>query len=155
MRPGTSEIDTDCIVSLSLKLRRTRMPSLPDNGMVHLSSPYSVPDTLKRLESLLQAKNLTVFARVDHSGEAEKVGLTMRPTQLIIFGSPKGGTPMMVASPTLAIDLPLKALAWEDADGKVWLSYNSPDYLKHRHQVSDDLIKNIAGIGAILEQAVK
>jgi uncharacterized protein (DUF302 family) len=131
------------------------MPSLPDNGMVHLSSPYSVPDTLKRLESLLQAKNLTVFARVDHSGEAEKVGLTMRPTQLIIFGSPKGGTPMMVASPTLAIDLPLKALAWEDADGKVWLSYNSPDYLKHRHQVSDDLIKNIAGIGAILEQAVK
>ncbi len=131
------------------------MPALPDNGMVHLSSLYSVPDTLKRLESLLQAKNLTVFARVDHSGEAEKVGLTMRPTQLIIFGSPKGGTPMMAASPTLAIDLPLKALAWEDADGKVWLSYNSPDYLKHRHQIPDDLIKNIAGVGAILEQAVK
>ncbi|MFZ0038701.1 MAG: DUF302 domain-containing protein [Candidatus Acidiferrales bacterium] len=131
------------------------MPALPDNGMVHLSSLYSVPDTLKRLESLLQAKNLTVFARVDHSGEAEKVGLTMRPTQLIIFGSPKGGTPMMAASPTLAIDLPLKALAWEDADGKVWLSYNSPDYLKNRHQIPDDLIKNIAGVGAILEQAVK
>ncbi len=131
------------------------MPALPDNGMVHLSSPYSVPETLKRLESLLQAKNLTVFARVDHSGEAEKVGLKMRPTQLIIFGSPKGGTPLMVASPTLAIDLPLKALAWEDADGKVWLSYNSPDYLKHRHQIPDGLIKNIAGVGAILEQAVK
>ena len=131
------------------------MPSLPDNGMVHLSSRYSVPDTLKRLESLLRTKNLTVFARVDHSGEAEKVGLKMRPTQLIIFGSPKGGTPLMVASPTIAIDLPLKALVWQDTGGKVWLSYNSPDYLKQRHQIPDDLIKNIAGIGAVLEEVVK
>lgn len=131
------------------------MSSLPDNGMVHLRSPYSVPETLKRLESLLQAKNLTVFARVDHSGEAEKVGLTMHPTQLILFGSPKAGTPLMVASPTLAIDLPLKALAWQDADGQVWLSYNSADYLKQRHGFPDDLVKNIAGAGALLEKAVE
>ncbi|HXJ93404.1 MAG TPA: DUF302 domain-containing protein [Terriglobia bacterium] len=131
------------------------MASLPDNGMVHLRSPYSVPETLKRLESLLQAKNLAVFARVDHSGEAERAGLAMRPTQLLLFGSPKAGTPLMVASPTLAIDLPLKALAWQDTDGQVWLSYNSPDYLKQRHGFPDDLVKNIAGAGALLEKAVE
>jgi uncharacterized protein (DUF302 family) len=130
------------------------MASVPDNGLVHLRSPYSVPETLKRLESALQAKNLTVFARIDHSGEAEKAGLSMRPTQLIIFGSPRGGTPLMVASPTLAIDLPLKALAWQDADGTVWLSYNSPEYLRQRHNVPSDLIVNIAGIGAMLENAL-
>jgi uncharacterized protein (DUF302 family) len=130
------------------------MVSLPDNGLIHIRSPYSVQETLKRLESTLQAKSLTVFARIDHSGEAQKIGLQMPPTQLVIFGSPKAGTPLMVASPTLAIDLPLKALAWEDADGQVWLSYNSPDYLKRRHEIPDELVKNIAGVGAVLEQAV-
>jgi uncharacterized protein (DUF302 family) len=131
------------------------MASFPDNGLVHVKSPYPVPETLKRLESVLHARNLTVFARIDHSGEAEKVGLTMRLTQLIIFGSPKAGTPLMVASPTLAIDLPLKALAWEDAEGQVWLSYNDPDYLKQRHGIPDELVKNIAGVGAVLEKAVE
>jgi uncharacterized protein (DUF302 family) len=131
------------------------MAPLPDNGLVHVRSPYSVRETLTRLESALQAKNLTVFARVDHSGEAENIGLQMRPTQLVIFGSPKAGTPLMVASPTLAIDLPLKALAWEDADGQVWLSYNSPNYLKRRHEIPDELVKNIAGAGAVLEKAVE
>ena len=130
------------------------MASLPDNGMVHLSSPYSVPETLKRLNSVLQSHGLTIFARVDHSGEAEKVGLKMHPTQLIIFGSPKSGTPLMVASPTLAIDLPLKALVWEDAGGKVWLSYNSPEFLQQRHNVPADLLKNIAGAGALLQNVV-
>jgi uncharacterized protein (DUF302 family) len=131
------------------------MAPLADNGMVHLRSLYSVTETLKRLEAVLRARNLTVFASVDHSGEAGKVGLKMRPTQLIIFGSPKGGTPLMVAAPTLAIDLPLKALAWEDAEGKVWLSYNSPEYLKQRHNIPDELLKNIAGAGMALEEAVK
>jgi len=107
------------------------------------------------LESVLQSHNLTVFARVNHSGEAQKVGLTMRPTQLLIFGSPKAGTPLMVARPSIAIDLPLKALAWEDADGKVWLSYNSPQYLKERHGLPEDLWKNIAGIGPLIHQAVE
>jgi uncharacterized protein (DUF302 family) len=126
-----------------------------NNGMVHLSSPYSVPETLLRLESVLKAKGLAIFCRVDHSGEAEKAGLKMNPTQLIIFGSPKAGTPLMVASPTLAIDLPLKAFVWEDADGKVWVSYNSPEYLKARHNIPDELVKNIAGIGPLLENVVK
>ncbi len=131
------------------------MTSLKDNGIVHLSSRYSVPDTLTRLESLLEARGLAVFGRVDHSGEAERVGLKMRPTRLIIFGSPKAGTPLMVASPTLAIDLPLKALIWEDAEGKVWLSYNSPEYLQQRHDVPGELVKNITGIGALLQKAVE
>ena len=131
------------------------MASLPENGLVHLRSPYSVAETLQRLESVLKARNLTVFARVDHSGEAEKVGLKMRPAQLVVFGSPKVGTPLMVASPTLAIDLPLKALVWEDTDGKVWLSYNGPEYLQRRHAIPDELVKNISGIGALLEMAVK
>ena len=123
--------------------------------MIHLTSPYSVPETLRRLESLLQAHGLAIFARIDHSGEAEKAGLKMRPTQLLIFGSPKQGTPLMVASPTLAIDLPLKALAWEDASGKVWLSYNTPEYLKQRHNIPDDLLKNISGVGALLQKALE
>jgi len=127
----------------------------PSWGMIHLRSRYSVQETLQRLESLLRAHGMTVFCRVDHSGEAEKVGLKMRPTQLLIFGSPKGGTPLMLASPTLAIDLPLKALAWEDGRGAVWLSYNSPEYLKQRHNVPEDLMKNIAGAGALLQQAAE
>jgi uncharacterized protein (DUF302 family) len=131
------------------------MSPTSDNGLRHLSSPYSVPETLKRIESILQEKGLTIFCRVDHSGEAEKVGLKMHPTQLILFGNPKGGTPVMVASPTIAIDLPLKALIWEDADGKVWVSYNSPEYLQQRHSVTADLTKNISGAGPLLLLAVK
>jgi len=131
------------------------MAALPDNGMVHLASPRSVPETLLRLEMILKERGVTVFSRVDHSGEAEKVGLKLHPTQLLIFGSPKGGTPVMVAAPTVAIDLPLKALAWEDADGRVWLSYNSAEYLKTRHNIPDALVKNLAAVTPLLEAAVK
>jgi uncharacterized protein (DUF302 family) len=126
-----------------------------ENGMIHLTSPYSVPETLRRLESLLQARGLAIFARIDHSGEAEKAGLKMRPTELLIFGSPKQGTPLMVASPTLAIDLPLKALAWEDASGKVWLSYNTPEYLRQRHNIPNELLTNISGVSALLQKALE
>ncbi len=131
------------------------MPAFPDNGIVHLSSPYPYPETLKRLDSLLQERGLTVFARIDHSGEAEKVGMKMCPTQLIIFGSPKGGTPLMVASPTLAIDLPLKALVWQDSESKVWVSFNAAEYLKHRHNIPDELRENIAVIGPLLQNVVR
>ena len=133
------------------------MPSAgePDKGLVHVQSKYSVPETLQRLESVVKARGLTVFARIDFSGDAQKVGLTMRPAQLLIFGNPKAGTPLMVASPSIAIDLPLKALAWEDADGKVWLSYNKPEYLRERHGVPTELLKNISTIGALIEEAVK
>jgi len=126
-----------------------------DRGMIDLPSPYSVPETMARLESILKEKGVTVFARVDHTGEAAKVGLTMRPTQVLIFGSPKGGTPLMIAAPSVAIDLPLKALVWEDESGKVWLSYNTPEYLQLRHGFAADLLKNIAGISALLQKAVE
>jgi uncharacterized protein (DUF302 family) len=128
---------------------------MQENGVVHLSSSHTVPETVSRLESLLHAKGLKIFCRVDHSGEAEKAGLAMRPTQLIIFGSPVAGTPLMVASPTLAIDLPLKALVWEDGAGKVWVSYNSSEYLKRRHNIPDELMKNIAGVVPLLEKVVE
>ena len=117
--------------------------------------PRSVPEALKKLEEVVAAAGLKVFARVDHSGEAEKAGLKMRPTQLLIFGSPKAGTPLMLAAPSLAIDLPLKVLVWEDEEGKVWLTYNSPDYLKQRHGIPDDLVKNIAGVGVLVGKAVE
>jgi uncharacterized protein (DUF302 family) len=123
-------------------------------GIITHPSPYSVPETLDRLESLLNAKNIKVFARVDHSGEAEKVGLHMPPTQLLIFGSPKGGTPLMLASPLSAIDLPLKALAWQDTTGKVWLSYNDPQYLKDRHALPEDLLVPISNLNSLIQQAV-
>ncbi len=124
-------------------------------GIIDVASPRSVQETLKRLEAIVEARGLKVFALIDHSGEAEKAGLQMRSTQLLIFGSPKGGTPLMVAAPSLAIDLPLKALVWEDDGGKVWVSYNSPEYLKQRHGIPEDLVKNIAGVGPIIEKAVE
>jgi uncharacterized protein (DUF302 family) len=126
-----------------------------NEGVVHVSSPYPVPEAFKRLEAIVMARGLSIQARIDHSGDAAKVGLKMRPTQLLIFGNPKAGTPLMIASPTLAIDLPLKALLWEDAEGKVWISYNSPEYLKQRHNVPDALVKNISGVRAIIEEAVR
>jgi len=125
------------------------------SGVIDVSSRYSVPETLARLQAILKEKGIMVFALIDHSGEAEKAGLKMRPTQLLIFGSPKAGTPLMVASPRLAIDLPLKALAWQDEDGRVWLSYNSPEYLQQRHGFPEALVKNIAGIAGLVEQAVE
>lgn len=131
------------------------MTSPSGTGLTHLPSPYSVADTLKLLESVIASKGLTIFARIDHSGEAAKVGLTMQPTELLLFGSPKSGTPLMISSPTLAIDLPLKALVWQDVEGAVWLSYNSPEYLQQRHTIPDALIKNIAGIRSICEEAVR
>jgi len=114
-------------------------------GLVSKPSRYPVPETVNRLVTVLQSKGMTVFARIDHATEAEKAGLKMRPTQLLIFGNPKGGTSLMVAAPTAAIDLPLKALVWEDVDGKVWLAYNSPAYLKERHGIrgQDDAIQAV------------
>jgi len=125
------------------------------NGLVQVASRYSVDESVQRLESLFGQKGLQVFAVIDHSGEAAKVGLKMRPTKVVIFGSPKGGTPLMVAAPTLAIDLPLKALVSEDENGKVVVSYNSPEYLQQRHGVPEELIKNIAGAGALVAKAVE
>ena len=124
-------------------------------GLVHLSSPHSVSETLARLEGVVRSKGIPILARIDHSRDAARVGLKMNATELLIFGNAKAGTPLIVASPTLAIDLPLKALVWQDADGKVWLSYNSPEYLGERHSVPPELLRNIAVIKVLCEEAVK
>ena len=125
------------------------------NGLLQVASSYTVDETLKRLEGVLAERGVRVFTVIDHSGEAEKVGMKMRPTKVVIFGNPKGGTPVMVAAPSLAIDLPLKALVAEDEGGKVWVSYNSPEYLQQRHGVPEDLIKNIAVAGPLVAKAVE
>lgn len=128
---------------------------MPANGLIQVPSPYSVEETLKRLQSVLAQRGLQVFALIDHSGEAEKVGLKMPPTKVLIFGSPKGGTPVMLAAPSLAIDLPLKVLIAEGENGQTLVTYNSPDYLQHRHSVPEELIKNISVVGALVAKAVE
>jgi uncharacterized protein (DUF302 family) len=130
-------------------------PDQADRGLAHVESRYPVSETLERLEALVKSRGLTVFARFDFSGDAQKAGLTMHTAQLLIFGNPKAGTPLMVAAPSIAIDLPLKALAWEDGDGKVWLSYNKPEYLMERHGIPKELLKNISAIEALAEKAVE
>ncbi|HEV1286416.1 MAG TPA: DUF302 domain-containing protein [Bryobacteraceae bacterium] len=120
-------------------------------GVVSKPSGHSVEETIDRLEAILREKGIHIFARIDQRAEAEKVGLKMPAMELLIFGNPKGGTPLMITEPTLGIDLPLKALAWEDREGKVWLSYNAPEYLEERFAMD---LKAISGIGALIEQAL-
>ena len=115
-----------------------------NRGIIDKPSNHSVEQTVEKLKSILQSKGVTLFALVDHDGEAKKVGMKMRPTKLLIFGSPKAGTPLMLAKPSIAIDLPLKILVWEDRQGKVWVSYNTSDYLKERHDLPQELLQNIA-----------
>ncbi|MDF0645962.1 MAG: DUF302 domain-containing protein [Nitrospira sp.] len=125
------------------------------SNLVTKPSHYSVAETMDRIERAVTAKGMKVFARIDHGGEAKNVGLTMQPTQVLIFGNPKGGTALMTARPTAAIDLPMKALAWEDAEGKVWLSYNSPELFQERHGVPVELTSKLNSVGTLLEQAVE
>ena len=124
-----------------------------NKGIIDKPSNHSVDQTVEKLKNILQAKGITLFALVDHSGEAEKAGMKMPPTKLLIFGSPRAGTPLMLAAPSVAIDLPLKILVWQDPEGKVWLSYNSPGYLKDRHGLPPDLLQNIAVVDALVTDA--
>jgi len=122
-------------------------------GIATIPSNHSVDQTVEKLKGMLESKSITLFALVDHSGEAEKVGMKMPPTKLLIFGNPKGGTPLMLAAPAIALDLPLKILVAEDAQGKVWISYNSPEYLKERYGLPEELLQNIAVVGALAARA--
>lgn len=124
-------------------------------GIVTIPSHHSVDETVERLKGILQSKGITLFALVDHSVEAAKVGMKMPNTKLAIFGNPKGGTPLMLASPSIALDLPLKILVAEDAQGKVWVSYNSPDYLEGRHDLPAELVTNIAVVEALAAKAAE
>jgi len=132
-------------------------PMVPaaNRGIVDKPSNHSVDQTVEKLKNILQSKGVMLFALVDHSGEAEKVGMKMPPTKLLIFGSPKAGTPLMQAAPSIAIDLPLKILVWEDAQGKTWVSYNSPAYLQQRHGLPAELLQNIAVVETLASKAAE
>jgi uncharacterized protein (DUF302 family) len=123
------------------------------NGIISIESRHGVDDTLDKLKGVLNSQGVKIFALVDHSGEAEHAGLQMRNTKLLIFGNPKAGTPLMLASPTAALDLPLKILIWEDAGSKVWLTYNSVEYIMQRHNLPPELTANIAVIDALVRKA--
>jgi uncharacterized protein (DUF302 family) len=129
------------------------MTPAANRGIVDKPSNHTVEQTVDRLKNILQSKGVTLFAVIDHSGEAEKVGMKMSPTKLLIFGSPKAGTPLMLAAPSIAIDLPLKILVWEDAQGRVWVSYNSPAYLQERHGLPPELLQNIAVVETLASKA--
>jgi uncharacterized protein (DUF302 family)/uncharacterized membrane protein YidH (DUF202 family) len=134
----------DSAPSHSGNTEETLMATTTNNGILNKRSNHSVDDTLERLKLTLQAKGVTIFSIVDHSGEAEKAGLKMPPTKVVMFGNPKAGTPLMLAAPSIAIDLPLKMLISEDREGKVWVSYNSLTYLQQRHGLPQELLQNIA-----------
>jgi uncharacterized protein (DUF302 family) len=126
---------------------------LEEKGITNTLSNHSVDQTVENLKRILQAKRVTLFALVDHSGEAEKAGMKMLPTKLLIFGSPKAGTPVMLAAPSIALDLPLKILIWDDGKGKVWISYNSAAYLQQRHSVPQEFVQNLAVVDALAAKA--
>jgi uncharacterized protein (DUF302 family) len=131
------------------------MASPQATGITSKPSNHSVDATVEKLKAILQGKGVALFALIDHSGEAAKVGMQMRPTKLLIFGSPKAGTPLMLAAPSTAIDLPLKILVAEDPAGKTWISYNSPAYLQQRHGFPTDLLQNIAVVEALAAKAAE
>lgn len=124
-------------------------------GLANRVSPYPVAETLDRLEAILKAKGVKIFARIDHAAEAQGVGMSLRPTQLLIFGNPKAGTPLMRANQSIGLDLPMKALAWQDAQGQVQLTWNSPEYLTGRHGLDAEFNKNLAAVGGLIEAALK
>ncbi|MGA8492414.1 MAG: DUF302 domain-containing protein [Terriglobales bacterium] len=126
-----------------------------NNGIVDKPSNHSVEQTVEKLKNILQSKGVTLFAVIDHSGEAEKVGMKMPPTKLLIFGSPKAGTPLMLAAPSSALDLPLKILVWQDTQGKVWVTYNSPAYLQERHGLPAELLQNISVVETLATKAAE
>ena len=125
------------------------------NGVITIDGHQSVDRTVQKLQAILEAKGIKLFALIDHSGEAEKAGMHMPPTKLLVFGNPKAGTPPMIASPTIAIDLPLKLLVWEDASGRTRISYNNPNYLQQRHALPQDLIQNIAAVEMLADEGAK
>ena len=129
------------------------MASAINNGIISKLSNHSIEQTVERLKNILQSKGIILFALINHSEEAEKVGMNMRPTLLLIFGSPTAGTPLMLADPCIAIDLPLKILIWEDSLGKVWISYNSPDYIMKRYDLPQKLLQNISVVETLAAKA--
>jgi uncharacterized protein (DUF302 family)/uncharacterized membrane protein YidH (DUF202 family) len=152
---GTANLQSTNSEEVSMASASSKEAPTGGKGIIDKPSSHSVQQTVEKLKNVLQSKGVTLFALVDHSGEAEKAGMKMRPTKLLIFGSPKAGTPLMLAVPSIAIDLPLKLLVWEDAQGKVWVSYNNPDYLKERHGLPQELLQNIAIVETLASKAAE
>lgn len=150
---GSANLKSENSEEVSVSSASSKEALTGGKGIIDKPSNHSVDETVEKLKNILQSKGVTLFALVDHSGEAEKVGMKMRPTKLLIFGSPKAGTPLMLAAPSIAIDLPLKILVWEDAQGRVWVSYNSSDYLKERHSLPLELLQNIAVVETLAGKA--
>lgn len=143
------------VLGFALSASSADKPADKKNGIVTIPSNHSVDETVEKLKGILQAKGITLFAVIDHSAEAARVGMKMPNTKLVIFGNPKGGTPLMLAAPSIAIDLPLKILVAEDNQGKVLVSYNSPEYLKERHDLPQDLVANIAVVEVLAKKAAE
>ena len=131
------------------------MAAEKNSGLINIPSNHSVDETVDKLKAILQSKGITIFALIDHSGEAIEAGIKMRPTKLLIFGNPKAGTPVMLVAPSSAIDLPLKILIWEDTQGKAWVTYNSPAYLQERHNIPVELLPNVSVIEALAKSAAE
>jgi uncharacterized protein (DUF302 family) len=131
------------------------MTNEPQRGVILIAASRSVAATIDRLESSLRERGILIFARIDFSGDATRVGFTMRPEQLLVFGNPKAGTPLMIAAATVGLDLPIKALAFEDETGKTWLAYNDPHYIVRRHGIDEALSANLAAVIPLLELAAK
>jgi uncharacterized protein (DUF302 family) len=131
------------------------MAAEKNSGLINIPSNHSVDETVEKLNAILQLKGITLFALIDHNGEAIKAGTKMRPTKLVIFGNPKAGTPVMLAAPSSAIDLPLKILIWEDTQGKAWVTYNSPAYLQERHNIPVELLLSVSVIEALAKSAAE
>ena len=131
------------------------MPELSESGVVTLPANHPVDQIVAHLQQVLEAKGIQLFALIDHSGEAERAGLHMPNTKLLIFGNPKAGTPLMLASPTIALDLPLKILIWEDTEGKSWITYNSPDYLRNRHNLAPALAAVLGAVSALANEIAR
>lgn len=139
----------------SFKTQEAPMSAITGNGVVRIASQHSVADTVAKLEAMLRAKNVKLFTIVDHSGEAASAGLKMPNTKLLVFGNPQAGTPLMLASPSVALDLPLKILVAEDTSGKIWISFNAPAYLQQRHNLPAELLSNIAVIDTLAAKAAE
>lgn len=150
---GSANVQSENSEEVSMGSASSKEALTGGKGIINKPSNHSVDETVEKLKNILQSNGVTLFALVDHSGEAEKVGMKMRPTKLLIFGSPKAGTPLMLAAPSIAIDLPLKILVWEDGQGKVWVSCNSSDYLKERHGLPQELLQNIAVVETLAAKA--
>ena len=151
---GSANIESQNIKEKTMAPATTTTPET-SKGIISKPSNHSVEKTVEKLKTVLQSKEVTLFAFVDHSGEAAKIGMKMPPTKLLIFGTPKAGTPLMLAAPSIAIDLPLKILVWEDNQGKVWVSYNSPEYLKQRHGLPEELLQNVSIIETLAVKAAE